>query len=112
MVLFLVLFSLWNMVMRVMELFFVKEDGDIVASRTVGKFPWNYGQQSVTNFRQMRTRLCSGARKKFLGERKDADLLCAERGEYGPILIVRVGECIHDLQSRLLVDSLGLPHEN
>src|SRR5580704_16458086 len=25
------------------------------------------------------------ARKKFLGERKDADLPCAERGEYGPI---------------------------
>jgi len=92
--------------MRVMEFFFVKEHGDIVASRTVGKFPWNYGQQSVRNFRQMRMRLCSKNENRasrprgpeeVLGERKDADLPCAECAEYGPILIVRVGECIHDV---------------
>ena len=33
-------------------------------ARTVGKFSWNYGQQSVRNFRQMRTRLCSKEREQ------------------------------------------------
>jgi hypothetical protein len=34
---------------------------------------------------------------EVVGSRPDDDLLCYECGEYGTILIVKVGDCTHDV---------------
>ena len=34
---------------------------------------------------------------EVVGERKDDDLPCFECGQYGPILVLKVGECTRDV---------------
>lgn len=36
-------------------------------------------------------------KSEIIGERKDDDLPCSECGEYGAILIIKVGDCTRDV---------------